>query len=198
MNSGMSRTTRAILRLEGLLLALGLLATPAWAAFDASALMQLIATHPGGSVPFEETRTLAVLDEPVRSTGELVYQPPDRLEKRTLQPEVETLIIDGDRVAIVQDGRKHERRLGQYPEMEALIAGLRGALLGKLALLQQYYKLEVSGDADNWTLVLTPVDWQVQRWLQGMTVRGSGNQMRAMDIVQADGDRSRIRVLAGD
>ena len=180
-------------RLEWLLAVLLLcLAAPAWAAFDAPALMQLIATHPGGTVPFEETRTLALLDEPLTSSGELVYQPPERLEKRTLQPQPETLIIDGDRIAIVRNGKKRELRLGQYPEMEALIAGLRGVLLGNLPLLQQYYALRVSGDADAWTLELTPEDREARRWLRHIRVRGHGNQVQSMDTEQADGDRSRI------
>lgn len=169
-----------------------LLAAPAWAAFDAKALMALIATHPGGSVPFEETRTLAVLDAPLVSTGVLVYTPPDRLEKRTLQPTAETLVIAGDRIALVRDDKKRELRLGQYPEMEALIAGLRGTLLGQLPLLQQYYSLAVSGDSEAWTLDLTPEDAQARRWLRHIRVRGHGNQVQSMDTEQADGDRSRI------
>ena len=98
--------------------------------------MQLLARHPTGRATFTETKTIALLDEPVVSSGELLYSPPDRLEKHTLQPEAESMIINGKNLTLVQGGQRRELRLPQYPEVEALVAALRGALAGSQALLQ--------------------------------------------------------------
>src|SRR5690606_25368692 len=82
---------------RGLLaLALASASLAAQAAFDLDQLMGELARHPGGQARFVETRTMALLDRPVRSSGEMRYTPPDRLEKRTLQPRAETLILDKD------------------------------------------------------------------------------------------------------
>ena len=62
----------------------------AHAALDLDQLMAELARNPGGQAKFVEKRHLALLDKPVIATGEMRYTPPDRLEKRTLTPQVET------------------------------------------------------------------------------------------------------------
>ena len=96
-------------------------AAPGW---DVPRLMQLLARHPTGRATFTETKTIALLDEPVVSSGELLYSPPDRLEKHTLQPEAESMIINGKNLTLVQGGQRRELRLPQYPEVEALVAAI--------------------------------------------------------------------------
>ena len=87
------------------------------------------------------------------SSGELLYSPPDRLEKHTLQPEAESMIINGKNLTLVQGGQRRELRLPQYPEVEALVAALRGALAGSQALLQSHYALALAGSwpSPRWT-----------------------------------------------
>ena len=168
---------------------------PAVAApWDLSALMQLLAKHPSGRVQFTETKTLSVLDKPVVSTGELVYQPPDRLEKHTLKPKPESLVIEGDRLTVTRDGVKRELRLSQYPEALAFIEALRGTLVGNHKLLQQHYALALRGSEQNWQLILTPSDERMFRWVRQINVSGSGNAVTAVETLQADGDKSLITV----
>ena len=52
-------------------LLLSLLGLPAQAAFDIGQLMAELASHPGGKAKFIETRFLAVLDKPLRTSGEM-------------------------------------------------------------------------------------------------------------------------------
>ncbi|MEP6971134.1 MAG: outer membrane lipoprotein carrier protein LolA, partial [Betaproteobacteria bacterium] len=70
------------------------LCTGVQAAFDVDQLMADLAQHPGGRARFVEKRYLALLDKPVVASGEMVYTPPDRLERRTLLPKPETLVLD--------------------------------------------------------------------------------------------------------
>src|SRR3984893_4958541 len=62
------------------------LATEAPATQDLDKLMGLLAQRQHGHVTFVEEHFLAVLDRPVESSGELLYDAPDHLEKRTLKP----------------------------------------------------------------------------------------------------------------
>jgi hypothetical protein len=54
-------------------------------------VMALLAMRQHGRVEFVEQQFLAILDHPVESSGELRYDAPDHLEKRTLLPRPETL-----------------------------------------------------------------------------------------------------------
>ena len=69
------------------------LATVAQAGYSIDQLMAELAQNKGGRARFVEKRYLALLDKPVQASGELVYSPPDRLEKRTLLPKVETCLL---------------------------------------------------------------------------------------------------------
>ncbi len=56
---------------------------------DLDELMHLLAQRRHGRVEFIEQQFLAVLHRPIESSGELRYDAPDRLEKRTLLPHAE-------------------------------------------------------------------------------------------------------------
>ena len=69
------------------LVALLVLALPVFshaADWDIDQLMQTLAQTRSGHVSFVEKKSIAMLDAPVESSGELFYTAPDRLEKRTL------------------------------------------------------------------------------------------------------------------
>src|SRR5512147_703457 len=97
-------------------LVLASLAAAAHAAFNVDQLMSGLAQHKGGRAKFVEKRYLAVLDRPLVATGEMTYTPPDRLEKRTLTPRPETLVLDKDLVSIERDRRKRSINLANRPE----------------------------------------------------------------------------------
>ena len=190
MISGNSRRSPKLL----LALAAVLLSAPALAAWDVASLMAVLAQHPTGKVRFTETKTLAVLDAPVVSTGELVYAPPDRLEKNTLKPKPESMMVERDTLVLERDGRQRKLNLQQYPEVLPIIEAVRGTLCGNQSLLEQYYALEVDGDPQDWRLTLKPQDKRVQRWIKQITVIGKAGEIARIDTEQADGDKSVLRI----
>ena len=103
-----------IKRLLGYLLLIAV-ALPASAAFDIGQLMGDLARHKGGKAKFVEKKYFAILDKPVVSTGEMTYTAPDRLEKRTLTPKVETLLLDKDILSIERDKQKLSINLANQP-----------------------------------------------------------------------------------
>jgi outer membrane lipoprotein-sorting protein len=175
------------------LLALGFF-TPTWAAWDVASLMQQLAQHPSGKALFTETKTLAVLDQPVVSTGTMLYSPPDRLEKHTLKPVPESLVIRGNDLTVVRDGVTRQLRLPQYPEVLAFVEALRGTLVGSRTLLEQHYSLSLSGSQRDWRLVLTPLDDRMKRWVKQIQVKGSDKGVNMVETLQADGDKSVISI----
>ena len=177
--------------MAGLLLALAL---PASAAFDISQLMDDLARHKGGKAKFVEKKYFAILDKPVISTGEMTYTAPDRLEKRTLTPKVETLLLDKDILSIERDKQKLSINLANQPEALAFVDSIRGTLSGNRAALEKNYALHLAGNTDKWVLTLLPSDQKIANMVQRITVTGNKNQVRIIEYLQADGDRSVLNI----
>lgn len=175
-------------------LVLASLAATAHAAFNLDQLMAGLAQHKGGRAKFVEKRTLAVLDRPLVATGEMTYTPPDRLEKRTLTPKPETLLLDKDRVSIERDKRTYSISLASRPEALAFVDSIRSTLAGNRAALEKNYTLQLSGSNENWVLTLTPTAQQIAALLQRITVSGSKDQIHTIDYLLADGDRSELAI----
>jgi outer membrane lipoprotein-sorting protein len=169
------------------------LSAPA-AQFTVAELMSAFADHTYGTVSFSEKKYISMLDIPVESSGELLFVPPARLEKRTLKPKPETLVLDGDALTIERQAKKHTLQLKDYPEMAAMIVGIRATLAGDREALEQVYHLDLEGSRDGWTLMLTPLDARVAFVLARIRIDGTRTEVRTVEIVLADGDRSVMSV----
>lgn len=178
-----------IKRLLGCLFLL-VLALPASAAFDVGQLMTDLARNKGGKARFTEKKYISLLDKPVVSSGEMSYTAPDRLEKRTLQPKVETLLLDKDILSIEREKQKLSINLANQPEALAFVDSIRGTLSGNRAALEKNYALHLSGNADKWVLTLLPSDQKISALVLRITVSGSRGLVRSIEYLQADGDRS--------
>src|SRR5580698_4965272 len=71
---------------------------------DLDQVMALLAMRQQGRVEFIEQQFLAVLRHPIESSGELRYDAPDRLEKRTLKPRAENLVLAGEVLTVERAG----------------------------------------------------------------------------------------------
>lgn len=157
-------------------------------------LMQSLARAQVGHASFVEKKYIAVLERPVESSGELFYSAPSRLEKRTLKPKVETLLVDGDLLVIERGRKKHRLQLQDYPELSGFIDGIRGTLSGDRKALERTFKLTLTGDAQRWLLTLAPHDAGVAQTVQQIQIAGSRDNVRSFDILQTDGDRSSMTI----
>lgn len=184
----------ALLRILFCLLS-GMLVQPAWATdWTLDQLMQSLAKNRQGRASFVEKKTVAVLDRPVESSGELLYIAPSRLEKKTIKPKAESLILDGDTLTIERGNKKHTLQLQDYPEVAGLIDSIRGTLAGDRKALERFFKLDLSGDAKQWTLVLLPHDERVAQTVQMIRITGRRDDVRAIDILHTNGDRSSMTI----
>jgi len=175
----------------GLALACALALAPAAAAgWTVGQLMDLLARNQPGRAVFNETKFIAILDRPVESSGELRFTPPNRLEKRTLAPGSETLVVDGDTLTMEFLGKRQSLALSEHPEVAVFIESIRGTLAGDRASLERAFTLSIEGDEQRWTLVLRPLADATARLVSRIEVGGAGGEVRRIEITQADGDRS--------
>ena len=170
------------------------LATVAQAGYGIDQLMAELAQHKGGRARFVEKRHLALLDRPVQATGEMVYSPPDRLEKRNLLPKVETLVLDKDKLSIERDQRRLTINLASRPEALAFVDSIRSTLSGNRTALEKHYALQLQGDSGRWILSLLPIEPAISALVKRITVTGGNGQLRHIDYLLADGDRTEIAI----
>ena len=134
--------------LFSLLAAVMLLVAPAAHAaqtteWDIDQLMQDLAQIRSNRATFVEKKFIAIIDKPVESSGELFYSAPDRLEKRTLKPKPESMILDQSTLIIERGRQKHRLALQDYPELSAFIDSIRGTLAGDRKALERSFRLNL-------------------------------------------------------
>ena len=196
----MNRTnthTKFLRLISPLLLVSMLLATytiRAETTWDIDQLMKSLATSRSGSASFVEKKSIAMLDKPVESSGELLYNAPDHLEKRTLKPKAESMVLDKNTLTVEQRGKKHVLSLQNYPEIAAFIESIRGTLAGDRKALERTYKLSMEGDEQGWNLTLLPLEDKMKKVVAKINIVGAGNILRTIEIKQADGDSSLMTI----
>lgn len=181
--------------LAGAGLLIGLVCSPVHAAWDVTQLMQSLAQNKSGRASFVEKKYIAVLDQPVESSGELLYTAPDRLEKRTLKPRPESMLIDGSTLTVERGKRRMVLRMQDYPELAAFTESIRGTLAGDIAALRRVYNLDLEGSPERWTLTLRPVETRMLAVVQRIRIGGSQAEVKTIEIDQADKDRSVMTIV---
>ncbi len=160
------------------------------AADDLDELMHLLAGRQHGQVSFVEQHFLALLKRPVESYGELIYEAPDRLEKRTLEPRPESLVLDGDVLTVRRGQRRRVLDLKAYPQILPFVESIRATLAGDRAALERVFRVDYIGDLARWTLILVPREAQVAKTVSLVRIDGSRDTLLTVEISEPDGDRS--------
>ena len=140
--------------------------------------MELLSHNKSSEARFVERKYIALLDQPVESSGELSYVAPDRLEKRTLKPKPESMVLEGGMLTLERGGRKRSLPLADYPEVGAFVESIRGTLAGDREALQRAYGLALEGDAAQWTLTLTPSEPRMAQIVQKIRIGGSRGEVK--------------------
>ncbi len=178
----------------GLVLACGAAAAPAFLhpaePFTAKQLMRTLAENKASRAEFVEKKYLASLDRPLESSGELIYVAPSRLEKRTVKPKPEVLIVDGGTLTIERNGTRRSIALASFPEVAAFTESIRATLAGDLDALLRDYRVDVDGSPAQWRLTLLPSDPKIAALVSRVTVTGREKRVDAIEVLQADGNRS--------
>jgi hypothetical protein len=157
---------------------------------DLDQVMGMLAMRQHGRVEFIEQQFLSVLSRPIESSGELRYDAPDRLEKRTLKPHAETLVLTGEVLTVERAGRRRVMDLHAYPQVLPFVESIRATLAGDRKALERLFRLDFAGSVSRWTLTLVPLESKVKQSVSQVRIDGAGDQLLKVEIRQPDGDRS--------
>ena len=163
-----------------------------WALPD---LMHLLAQKKSGKASFVEKKYIGILDKPLESSGELSFEAPDRLEKRTLKPRPESMLLEGDKLTLTLNEKSPlNLRLQDHPEVSALVDSIRGTLSGDQAALEKNYAIDFTGVQGKWQLTLTPVQKAVAKVVRQVHIGGADANIKTITFEQADGDRFEMTI----
>ncbi len=186
--------TKPILKCVFLLAAMVLPAYAAEPAWGLPELMIDLGRVKQAKGTFVEKKYLKLLNAPLESSGQLIYTAPYRLEKLTLSPKPESMVVDQDTLTVEMRGRKRSLQIQDYPVLWAFVESIRGTLKGDLSALQQFYKVILEGTRLTWQLQLQPTGKKMSALIQVIVIRGSKDRIATIEITESDGDRSVMTV----
>ena len=164
--------------------------------FGLEELMQKLSQVKSASGKFVERKYLRVLNEPLELRGTLTYTAPGRLEKHTLTPKPESLILVEDRLTLEDTARKKRRTLylQDYPVLWAFVESIRSTLAGDLPSLNRFYEVDLQGNERDWRLLLKPRESSIQAMVREIRIGGSYSAVRTIEVLESGGDRSVMNI----
>ena len=162
------------------------------AGWDIKRLMQELAQVKTAKGSFVERKHLAILNAPLELSGTLVYVAPSRLEKHTLAPQPESLVLEREEL-IIESKERNQRRtlvLQDYPVIWAFVESIRSTLAGDLLTLSRFYQVSLDGGERRWRLTLKPNETAMRDVVSEIRISGDRSWINAIEIIETGGDRS--------
>ena len=160
-------------------------------------LMQSLAQVQTSQGKFVERKFLSVLNKPLESSGTISFQAPAHLEKHTLVPKVEDLVLDQGVLTIDSKARNIKRTLvlQEYPAVWAFVESIRSTLAGDLPTLQRFYKIRLEGDAAKWRMQLLPQEQRTREMVREIYISGRDRRVTSIEMRESNGDHSTMTVI---
>jgi outer membrane lipoprotein-sorting protein len=160
------------------------------------AILGLLAQRQHGHVLYSEQVDSALLEHPLHTSGELFFDAPDRLEKRTLKPTPQQLIAEGNQLTLIRGRHRTSMSLSDYPQLSPLLNGLRATLAGDRATLERDFRLSVAASGSSWNLSLQPLASDAKPLYQRIEIRGQGADIREVMLERGNGERTTMTLSA--
>ena len=153
-------------------------------------LMALLAQRQHGHVTFTEIHTSSILDRPLESSGEMSYDAPDRVEKRTLLPKPERMLLEKGQLTLERRHKQYHVALADYPQAIPYIEAIRATLSGDRAALERWFRVGYSDSGTHWNLKLAPLDAKAAAEVSEVNIEGTLDEIATVTVQLVNGDRS--------
>jgi hypothetical protein len=141
---------------------------------------------------FVQDRHLQGFARPLRSEGSFVLVPGTGLIWRGEKPFANTTVItSGGIVQLAGDREAMRLPASQLPGLSRLYDVLGSALSGNIAPLRQTFAVEQKSDADQWRILLTPLQTSTAAQLKSLTLAGH-QFVETVEIDRGGGDVDHI------
>ncbi len=163
-------------------------------------LMRSLAQVQNAQGRFVERKFLSVLNRPLESSGTISFRAPDHLEKHTLAPKVEDLVLDQGVLTIDSKARNIRQTLvlQEYPAVWAFVESIRSTLAGDQPTLERFYMIKLEGDAERWRMQLLPRERRTREMVREIIISGRDNRVTSIEMSESNGDRSTMKVVEAE
>jgi len=164
---------------------------------DARALMSAMAELPGLEARFVETKKLALLKAPLRSTGVLYYTRPGYLVRIVEAPTFSKVRIGPDALKVSDAAGEQTFDLSARPDIKTFVESFVHVMAGNYDALAATYDLAftpAAGPGTPWTLLLTPKRPPLSNLVERLEVVGVDYRITTIAVLERRGDRTDIAV----
>jgi hypothetical protein len=153
-------------------------------------ILASLAKRRHGHALYSEQIDSALFKRPLHTSGELLFDAPDRLEKKIMQPAAEDLLVEGDVLTIARGTHRTTMRLSDYPQLSPLLNGIRATLAGDRSMLEKNFQVAVKTSGPDWELTLQPLPADTKPVYQRIQIRGVGGSVASVTLERATGERT--------
>ena len=189
-SSSRRASARAALALAGAGLWLAMAAFADTPDLSLESVLGLLAQRTHGHALYSEQVESSLLKRPLHSSGELFFDAPDRLEKKTLQPAAQDLIVEGEVLTIVRGRHRNSMQLSDYPQLRPLLTGMRATLAGDRASLEKNFQVALAANGPVWTLTLRPLASETEAIYKQIEIRGTDGNVQGVTLERVNGERT--------
>lgn len=157
---------------------------------DLNDLMTHLAQQQRGHTSFIERQFIGILDRPIESSGELFYTAPNHLEKRTLRPKFESLILERNIISLKREKFSRSFSLKTYPQLGVLMTGILQTLSGDFSALNRTFSPSFESTTNGWQLALTPRDPKIAALISKVLLLGNEDEIHRIEVKRGNGDYS--------
>lgn len=149
-----------------------------------------------GRATFVETRKMS--GQTRRSNGVLTYNAPDRLERETLQPFPERVVVQNERMTMEFEtgpGQVSSREfaLARVPAMRPFFVAMRSLLSGDVETLQRTFEITTDGNDAAWKIKLVPRE-RADKQTREILFSGRGKDLYTVELHHKNGDSSQTQL----
>jgi len=143
------------------------------------------------SAHFVQTKTLTLLEEPIRATGIFAFQRPDRVLWKIDDPPFE-LRVDGAQVQLPSADRHAMRSMP--PGLESLLRGISAMFTGDIEAASRRFDIEASPRDEGIVVGMRPKEKADRQLIQNirLTFVPPQLELRRIELEEAVGDRLEI------
>ncbi len=153
-------------------------------------VLGLLAQRRHGHTLYTEQIDSALLKRPLHASGELFFDAPDRLEKKTLLPKPQDLIVEGDQVTIIRGTHRTSMQLSDYPQLSPLLNAIRATLAGDRPTLEKDFQVALSSSGSVWSINLKPLASEAKPVYERIEIRGVDGKVARLTLERVTGERT--------
>lgn len=171
--------------------------------WNVSKLMKQLSGVVHAKLVFKETRHSIFIITDLIAEGNIEYRAPDYIEKNTLTPIIERVVVDGDSMTIEKTSRAgkagdkvqiQKYSVQSHPVLKTAVESIWAMLAGDIEQLKEIYEIRLDGSRADWRLDLTPKTREILKYIEQMEFSGSDARIQEVVTIQADGDKSTLEL----